>query len=35
MLDLKSGPVIRETILLDLHSSEPFLISASRAPPLV
>jgi hypothetical protein len=33
LIDLTSGPVIREMILLDPHSSEPFLISASRAPP--
>lgn len=34
-IDLAYGPVIRETVLLVPHSSETFLISPPRAPPLV
>ncbi|HSE96716.1 MAG TPA: hypothetical protein VLD57_00510 [Blastocatellia bacterium] len=35
ILDLLSGPVERETFVLQSHSCEPFFISPSRAPPLV
>ncbi|HKY03492.1 MAG TPA: DUF2946 family protein [Blastocatellia bacterium] len=35
VLDFAPGPVVRETFVLQSHSSEPFFISASRAPPLV